>query len=463
MKGAWEYLQQRSGENWLIGQESDALLDLASQAIAELHQATARSQSVSTRESPHPPIIFLDESDPIHFLAKFIAACTTNCHLFLFNPAWTDSERAQAFALAQIPSPLASRPLPLICIPTGGSSGTIRFAMHTWETLMASVAGFQQYFDIEQIHSCCVLPLYHVSGLMQFVRSLTSGGRFALIPYKILESSQLPFDPAEFFLSLVPTQLQRLLDSHTLLSHFKTILLGGAPAESELLEQARRLSIPLAPTYGMTETASQVATLKPTDFLHGMTGCGQVLPHAQITIRSATTGELLRINQTGVVTIASTSLALGYYPALFRDRIFSTDDLGWLDECGYLHIVGRQSDKIITGGENVFPAEVEAAILATGLVQDVGVIGVSDRQWGEAIAAVYVPTAANLTVVTLKIALENRLSKFKQPKHWIAVEKLPRNAQGKLNRQELQRLVLHTEPAKSATSMASLAESEFEH
>ncbi|MEX0270073.1 2-succinylbenzoate--CoA ligase [Leptolyngbyaceae cyanobacterium UHCC 1019] len=512
MKGAWEYLEQRSGEDWLIGQERHAFLNLASQAIAELHQTKARS--------PYPPVIFLDESDPIHFLAKFIAACTTNCHLFLCNPTWTASEWAQAHALIQPDliyqksfstrnsqftisprSTLRERnsqfAIPLICIPTGGSSGTIRFAMYTWETLLASVAGFQKYFGVERVHSCCVLPLYHVSGLMQFVRSLTSGGKFALIPYKTLESSQLPFDPADFFLSLVPTQLQRLLHASDLftppplhsttplphhpstppplypttpppssassLVRFKTILLGGAPAGSEFLEQARRLNIPLAPTYGMTETASQVATLKPADFLQGMTSCGQALPHAQITIRSVATGEVLGENQTGVVTIAAQSLALGYYPKLFGDSTFSTDDLGWLDERGYLHIVGRRSDKIITGGENVFPAEVEAAILATGLVQDVGVIGVSDRHWGEAIAAIYVPTAANLTVATLKSALENRLSKFKLPKHWIAVEQLPRNAQGKLNRQELRRLVPHTDLAKPATLPIIPVEFEFGH
>ncbi len=448
MKGAGDYVQERAGEDWLIGQDSCAFWELTNQAIAELREEKARS--------PHPPIIFLTEPDPIHFLAKFIAACATDCPLFLCNPTWTDSEWSQVLALHSSPSPLTSNPSPLICIPTGGSSGTIRFAMHTWDTLIASVVGFQQYFGVKQINSCCVLPLYHVSGLMQFLRSLTSGGKFAILPYKTLEASHpLPFDPADFFLSLVPTQLQRLLtpfsfphpplhpSTHLL---FKTILLGGAPADSDLLEQARRLNLLLAPTYGMTETASQVATLKPADFLQGVTGCGQALPHAQITVRS-TTGKVLGVNQTGVVTIAAKSLALGYYPKLFSDSDFSTDDLGWLDERGGLHIVGRQSDKIITGGENVFPVEVEAAILATGLVQDVGVIGVSDLQWGEAIAAIYVPTAANLTVTTLKAALENRLSKFKLPKHWIAVEQLPRNAQGKLNRQELRHLVQPTDSA----------------
>lgn len=102
-------------------------------------------------------------------------------------------------------------------IPTGGSSGKIRFAIHTWETLTAAVRGFQEFFAVEQINSCCVLPLYHVSGLMQFLRSFTTGGKLIVVPFKTLESLTSPFNfaeqfaPANSFLSLVPTQLQRLL------------------------------------------------------------------------------------------------------------------------------------------------------------------------------------------------------------------------------------------------------------
>jgi O-succinylbenzoic acid--CoA ligase len=457
------------GKEWLVGQDGDAFFEMVVQAIAELNERTERS--------PHSPVIFLAESDPVHFLAKFIAACTIKSHLFLCNPTWTNSEWAQLFTLAspnliwadnqpsQPPTPNSQpptpNPQPLCCIPTGGSSGTIRFAMHTWDTLMASVTGFQQYFEVDIINSCCVLPLYHVSGLMQCLRSLTSGGKLTLLPFKTLETTDcLAFDPADFFLSLVPTQLERLLQSANLstpprLLQFKTILLGGAPAGSELVEQARRFALPLAPTYGMTETASQVATLKPEDFLKGRQGVGQGLPHAQVTIRSGT-GEVLGVNQTGLITIAAESLMLGYYPTPFGDsasrdevvRVFATDDIGWMDEQGYLYIIGRQSDKIITGGENVYPAEVEAAILATGLVRDVGVIGISDRQWGQAIIALYIPITANLTAETLKAALSNRLSKFKLPKQWIAVNQLPRNAQGKLNRQKLQRWVPTTDSTK---------------
>jgi len=222
------------------------------------------------------------------------------------------------------------------------------------------------------------------------------------------------------------------------------VLLGGAPAWLELLEQARQQGIRLAPTYGMTETASQIATLKPEDFLNGYNSCGQVLPHAKVTIRSST-GQVLGANQTGILTIQAESLALGYYPELFTNcNNFQLDDLGFFDERGYLNIVGRSSNKIITGGENVSPDEVEAAIRATQLVNDVCVIGIPDPHWGQVVTAVYVPSNSSVATAALQAALEDKLSRFKRPKSWIPVESLPRNSQGKLNREQLQQIATAT-------------------
>jgi O-succinylbenzoic acid--CoA ligase len=332
-------------------------------------------------------------------------------------------------------------------IPTGGSSGQVRFAVHTLETLTAAVEGLQAFFQTEPINSCCVLPLYHVSGLMQFLRSFLSGGKLTVLPFKTIERSAVPvclsaetqFDPADFFLSLVPTQLQRLLtNSATVewLKRFQVIFLGGAPAWPELLETARQQQLPIALTYGMTETAAQVVTLKPELFLRGSNGSGQVLPHAAIKICEH--GQPLARRQFGTVTIQSKSLSLGYFSIgaqveQFLTDEFLTDDLGYFDAEGILHIVGRNSQKIITGGENVFPAEVEAALRATGLVNDVCVVGMPDQTWGEVVTAVYVPVSSTVSSSTLKSALTPRLSSFKHPKQWVAVEQLPRNAQGKIN------------------------------
>ncbi len=450
-------ITSRLPDNWLIGGDSREF----SRIVDRLFQQFTQHQPLET-----PQIIFLAESEPVQFIASFIAACAAKCQIFLCNPNWVKSEWQQVFDLVQpdiilgqitvregglrsysreFHSPGKSG-FDTIMIPTGGSSGKIRFATHTWETLTASVQGFQQYFQLEKINSFCVLQLYHVSGLMQFMRSFTTGGKLAIQPFKELETGEKSdIEPEKFFISLVPTQLQRLLqnpDTANWLGRFRAVLLGGAPAWPELLETARNYQIKLAPSYGMTETASQIATLKPEDFLAGNNSSGQVLPHAKITIRSAK-GEILCYNEIGNIVVSAKSLALGYYPDNFGDSEYlQLDDLGFFDENNYLNIVGRSGDKIITGGENVFPAEVEAAIRTTNLVADVAVIGLLDKDWGQVVTAIYVPTNSAVTVTDLQAAITDKLSKFKQPKNWVVVEQLPRNSQGKVNRDQLQKIAI---------------------
>ncbi|GAX42972.1 AMP-dependent synthetase and ligase [Tolypothrix sp. NIES-4075] len=413
-----------------------------------------------------PQKILLAEREPVRFLAGFLAACAANCPVFLCNPDWGKQEWQEVFNLVQpnlilgdedsggwnrivyAPLPITNYQLPItntIMIPTGGSSGKIKFAIHTWDTLMASVKGFTEYFQLNKVNSFCVLPLYHVSGLMQFMRSFTTGGKLAILPFKEVELSQIyHIESSDFFISLVPTQLQRLLqnpDLTTWLSQFQTVLLGGAPAWNELLEKARFYRIRLAPTYGMTETASQIATVKPDDFLNGKISSGQILPHAKITICNEK-GEILNSNQKGNIVIQSQSLALGYYPEIWKNKDYlQVDDLGFLDDEGHLNIVGRSSNKIITGGENVYPIEIESAIRATQMVNDVCVIGIPDKQWGQAITAIYIPKKANISTLEIQSILKDKLCKFKIPKHWISVPTLPRNTQGKINHQQLQQIV----------------------
>ncbi|MBW4561463.1 MAG: 2-succinylbenzoate--CoA ligase [Mojavia pulchra JT2-VF2] len=460
------YLRNLGDRDWLIGCNIRQFQQIAEELYLELIQLTASGIS---------PKIILAERQPEKFLAGFIAACAANCPVFLCNPDWGTQEWQQVFDLVQpdivwrygetwghgdagtrgqivtqnlslrtYHSELITQHSSLIMIPTGGSSGEIKFAIHTWETLMASVQGFTAYFELNSVNSFCVLPFYHVSGLMQFMRSFTTGGQLAILHFKTLESRLLDnIEISKFFISLVPTQLQRLLQNPALtdwLSQFKTVLLGGAPAWNELLEQARFHRIQLAPTYGMTETASQIATLKPNDFLNGKVSSGQILPHAQVTICNQQ-GEILNINEIGNITIKAESLALGYYPNIWQTQdYFQVDDLGFIDAQGYLSIVGRSSDKIITGGENIYPAEIESAILSTKIVADVCVIGIPDKQWGQALTAIYIPQNFKITSLDVKVALQDKLSKFKIPKHWISQNSLPRNSQGKINRQQLHQI-----------------------
>jgi len=484
-------------------QIQDGLIGFEQKQFNQVKQKTFDKISELDRSETVPKII-LAESNPWRFLAEFSAAVAADCSVFLGNPNWTLQEWQDVLALVQpdliwgdlsrvirqessvenkgqgvcsqrfsadgtkVPTTNLDGTKVLttnsrIMIPTGGSSGKIRFAMHTWDTLMASVRGFYQYFDQKPVNSFCVLPVYHVSGLMQFLRSLTTGGRFASLPFKeVVAGKGREIDPRDFFISLVPTQLQRLLRANAArwLSQFHTVLLGGAPAYESLLTEARHQGIRLAPTYGMTETASQVVTLKPDEFLAGNNSCGNVLPHAKVTIRSQT-GEILGTNQIGIVTIAADSLALGYYASGDKEEfpnhpspithlngtsdtipMLQSDDLGFFDKQGYLNIIGRRSHKIISGGENIFPAEVEAAILATQLVSEVCVIGIPDDEWGQAVTAVYVPRTSEVSVDVLKAAIVNYLSRFKHPKYWVYVNNIPRNEQGKVNHESIKTIAL---------------------
>ncbi len=256
---------------------------------------------------------------------------------------------------------------------------------------------------------------------MPAVRSLITQGQLTLHPWKSLESGILPPPQPHSFLSLVPTQLLKLLDRPEpemveFLQTFEAIFLGGAPAWDSLLDRARQLHLPIASTYGMTETAGQIATLKPQDFLAGHSGCGQVLPHARITI--ATDSRL---------QIEARSQMLGYFPP----QPFQLDDLGHFDDRASLHLTGRQSDTIISGGENIFPAEVEAAIRATGLVADVCVVGIPDDRWGETVAAAIV---TDHDLRDIQQSLTSQLAPYKHPKHWRIIPALPRSAQGKLQK-----------------------------
>ncbi|MFN6198150.1 MAG: 2-succinylbenzoate--CoA ligase [Dolichospermum sp.] len=429
-------LENIQNHDWLICDHSQELPQIATELYLQLMQLSN-------------PKIIIAERSPVRFLGSFIAACAAKCPVFLCNPDWGKDEWEQVFNLVQpdivlgvnhnfSKSPIINHELPItnsIMIPTGGSSGKIKFAIHTWQTLTASVQGFTEYFSIDSVNSFCILPLYHVSGLMQFMRSLTTGGKLVISTSKKLENCQIPnIKTEEFFISLVPTQLQKLLQNIELtqwLSKFSTVLLGGAPPWEELLEKARFHQIRLAPTYGMTETASQIATLKPDEFLKGKFNSGKILPHAKIIID----------NQPGNINIQSQSLALGYYPQIWENRNnFVVDDIGFLDNQDYLHIIGRNSDKIITGGENVYPTEIESAIRKTQMVIDVCVIGIADKHWGQALTAIYTPKNKNISHIEIQNQLKNQLSKFKIPKYWISLANLPRNVQGKINRQQLQKI-----------------------
>ncbi len=410
----YELFCRRLESGWLVDCNGKVAIDLGSGILAEVRRSALNFISIST-------------SNPIEFVARLMAGCCLGVPIFLCNPQWGASEWARVeMLMAQVDG----RHRNLIMIPTGGSSGGIGFAMHTWETLSASVWGFREFYQIDKVNSVCVLPLYHVSGFMQLMRSLLTDGQLLFADYhQVCNDASLVLDRIEinnYFISLVPTQLHKLLDlAPSWLAKFNTILLGGAPPSLELLDRSRIAHLPLALTYGMTETASQITSLKSTEFLAGNNSCGRVLPHAQIELISAGDPGI------GAIQITAKSLMLGYFPDLHPITDLETDDLGSIDDRGYLTILGRNSGKIITGGENVLPIEVVNAIMSTGLVSDVWVVGLPDPYWGQIVTALYV-AAESISSNQLIMAVSAKIANYKIPKYWFNTTYIPRNHLGKI-------------------------------
>lgn len=396
--------------------------------------AILREQLASYQEQlqqRQPTLLILAEPDPLSFLGGFLAALSTGTPLLLANPQWQSQEWQQVAALlpqnfmawGTVPplDPQGSRePLPQgwILIPTGGTQGRLRWAIHTVATLQAAVMGLQSHLQQGAIHCLSILPLYHVSGLMPVVRSLWTGGELYLASHLRDLRQTAPPANCNLWLSLVPRQLQQVLTEPLLwLGKLRGIFIGGGPTWSQLLEAAAAQQLPLCLSYGMTETAGMICVQRQGEFLTGDRSCGQVLPHAQIDL-----------TPTGEIQIQAASLALGYYPQCFQSTIFLTDDRAqWRGD--RLYILGRTSRKIISGGENIYPEELEALLLDSGLVQDIYIYGAPDPLWGEQVIALYV---GDLSPEELSTWLKQQCSAYKCPKQWIAVPQIPRTPQGKV-------------------------------
>ncbi len=245
--------------------------------------------------------------------------------------------------------------------------------------------------------------------------------------------------------SVVSTMLQRLLEvrgKHPYPRRFRCFLLGGGPAPRPLLEACARLGAPVVHTYGLTEAASQVATLPPEDALRKLGSAGKPLLPTELRIERD--GRALPQGGVGEIVVRGPTVMPGYVsqPAATAEALrggwLHTGDLGYLDEEGYLYVVDRRDDLIVSGGENVSPAEVEAALLAHPAVEDAGVYAEPHPAWGQAVtAAVQLRPGARLDMEELQAFCRKRLAGYKVPTRIRFLDALPRNAAGKLQRARL--------------------------
>ncbi len=400
---------------------------------AELAQALARWRPVAKDKRANNRR-YITEVAPEKFMAKFAQAVAGTGEVFLGNPAWGESEREQVQHLLDA-HPNKTAALGWLMIPTGGTSGEIKFARHDSVTISAAIRGFSRHFGFQRVNAIGVLPLFHVSGLMAWLRSAVTGGDYRNADWKEVAAGRLPALPERedgWTLSLVPTQLERLMNdprSVDWLRKFRLIFVGGGPAWIGLREKAGDLGLALSPSYGMTETAAMIAALRPGDFEADANTYGAVLPHARIDF-----------DMQGMISITSESVFRGYFPGWDDDRTFFSEDFGEFDFLGRVRVLGRRDGVIISGGEKIQPSEVEGVLRTSREFSDVVVLGLPHREWGQQVVAAYpAERRPNLDKVERIVRIE--LSPHKRPKQYIAIPEWPRTDHGKLNRVRLLELV----------------------
>ncbi|MGJ8648855.1 MAG: AMP-binding protein [Opitutaceae bacterium] len=373
--------------------------------------------------------VLICEQDPVAFAAAFFAAVSLSVPVVLANPRWGRFEWAAFQPLVNPvltfgnpsfePQDVQYDPLSRgsILIPTGGTTGGVKLAIHTWSSLHVAARSVADFLGGGPVNSCCCLPLFHVSGLMQLIRSFVSDGCIRFDDTKM----------EGYCLSLVPTQLQRLLQdemSCRKLATARAIFVGGAGMPASVSEQARALRLPIIPVYGMTETAAMVAAVPSDDFI-GSPSAGAV-----------PVGEArFQIEPDGRLRIHSPALFIGYQGQAAIDPIegYLTDDEARIDEDGKLHVLGRADRLIISGGEKIDPREVEDAIREVAGLQEVIAIGYPDAEWGEKLVAFYVDRPGSRRVSEWQDSLREQLANYKFPKQLISVPKLPVDERGKLD------------------------------
>lgn len=298
------------------------------------------------------------------------------------------------------------------------------------------------------------LPLFHIGGLSILMRSVIYGISVVLLEkFEKHAVNRAIQRNGVTIISVVAVMLQRMLAALGQTdkelpypASLRCVLLGGGPAPRPLLEKCASLHIPVAQTYGLTESCSQAVTLAPADALRKLGSAGRPLSPVQIQIRRAKTP--VPNGQPGVIYLQGPTITPGYAdrPAAtaeaFEDGWFCTGDLGYLDADGYLYVLDRRSDLIISGGENVYPAEIESVLLAHPAVAEAGVCGQPDPQWGQ-VAVAFVKTQPDqpTNAATLLDHTRQRLARYKVPHAIYFVQELPRNSSGKLLRRELASLL----------------------
>lgn len=331
---------------------------------------------------------------------------------------------------------------------TSGTTGNPKGVMQTygnhWWSATASALNLGLH---EQDKWLCTVPIFHISGYSILMRSQIYG--MPVVLHNTFDERKAIEDIRReriTVMSVVSTMLRRILNElggEKLPESFRCMLLGGGPAPLPMLENCLEKQIPVFQTYGMTETSSQFATLSPEYSIERLGSAGKALFPNQIKIVDEE-GNEVPSRAEGEIIVKGPNVTIGYLNRKdetadkIRDHWLHTGDIGYLDNDGFLYVLDRRSDLIISGGENIYPAEIEGVLLSHQGVADAGVIGAADDQWGQVPVAFVVKKDGieELKEELLELCGQ-KLAKYKLPKKIFIVNSLPRNAAKKLLRRKL--------------------------
>ncbi|WP_447894917.1 malonate--CoA ligase [Vreelandella sp. GE22] len=349
---------------------------------------------------------------------------------------------------------------------TSGTTGRSKGAMLTHQNLASNSQALTEAWQYsENDHLIHALPIFHTHGLFVACNvTLINGASMTFLP-KLDVEELLDLMPDSTVLMGVPTFYTRLLASPRLnrevVANMRLFISGSAPLLAEThAEFSERTGHAILERYGMTET--NMNTSNPYEGERRPGTVGTPLPGVTVRITDRETGAELAQGETGMVELTGPNVFKGYWrmpektDAEFRDDgYFITGDLGLIDDKGYLNIVGRDKDLVISGGYNVYPKEIEQFIDDLDDVEESAVIGVHHADLGEGVVAVVVPKAsANVNEAQILEAIKDVLARYKQPKRVFFTEALPRNVMGKVQKNQLRDTYADTFSEKPAAANA---------
>ncbi|ELZ93320.1 o-succinylbenzoate--CoA ligase [Haloferax volcanii] len=348
----------------------------------------------------------------------------------------------------------------MLLLFTSGTTGTPKAVQLTMGNLLANaVAGAFRLGVSRDDRWLVTLSLHHMGGIGPILRGPLYGTTVVL--REGFDAGGAADDIGKYDVtgvSLVPTMLTRMLDSRgTLSDSLRVVLLGGAPAPDELIERCRNYSVPVHPTYGMTETASQVATATPREAFDDVGTVGRPLYFTDLRVVDED-GTPVEPGAPGELVVSGPTVSPGYYrnpeatADAFSDAGLRTGDIGYRDDDGLLYVLNRKDDRIITGGENVDPGEVAAVLRDHPDVDDATVLGVPDAEWGERVAALVVPADPENPPddEDLDDFCRERLAGFKCPRLVATADELPRTVSGTVDREAVRERLVAAKPVAEA-------------